>query len=107
VKASGQYELVSTPAAADLIFEINFDVQAIGASVVKGNTVGTGYAPRFRLLILDPKTRFTLWTLIQHINWATLAANRDKDFDQGIANLVSNLKKLATQPPSSAAAARN
>ena len=105
MKSWGQYELVSSPADADLVFEVSFEVQAIGASVIKGDTVGTGYAPRFRLLILDPKTHFTLWTLTEHINWARLAANRDKDFDQGLTTLVADLKRLANQSSSAGAAA--
>lgn len=100
LRSWGHYDLVSTPADADLVFEVSFDVQAIGTSVVKGDTVGTGYAPRFRLRILDPKTHFTLWTFSEHINWARLAANRDKDFDQGLTVLVGDLKKLASRSAS-------
>jgi hypothetical protein len=105
VKSWGQYEVVSSPADADLVFEISFEVQAVGANVIKGDSVGTGYAPRFQLRILDPKTHFTLWALTQHINWARLESNRDKDFDQGMSDLVSGLKKLTAQAPLSADAA--
>jgi len=107
IKTWGHYELVSTPADADLVFEVSFGVQSVGASVVKGDTVGTGYAPSFRLLILDPKTHFTLWAFTQHINWARLTANRDKDFDRGVADLITNVKKLAGDPPAAVQAAAN
>jgi hypothetical protein len=106
VKSWGQYQLVTTPGDADLVFEISFGVQAVGANVVKGDTVGTGYAPSFRLLIVDPKAHFTLWAFTQHINWAKLSSNRDKDFDQGMADLMSGLKKLTGEPASVQAAAK-
>jgi hypothetical protein len=105
VKTWGQYQLVSAPADADLVFEISFGVQAVGTNVVKGDSVGTGYAPSFRLTILDPKTHFTLWTFNQHVQWAILAGNRDKNFDQGMADLMSGLKKLTGDPTSVQAAA--
>ena len=98
VKSSGQFQLVSTPADADLVFEISFGVQAVGANVIKGDSVGTPYAPSFRLVVLDPKTHFPLWTFHQHVRWAILTGNRDKNFDQGIAELVTSLKRLTAEP---------
>jgi len=106
IKSSGQYQLVSTPADADLVFEISFAVQAVGTNVIKGDSVGTPYAPSFRLVIFDPKTHFPLWTFNQHVQWAILAGNRDKNFDQGIAELMTSLKKLAGEPTSVQAAAK-
>jgi hypothetical protein len=106
VKSSGLYQLVSIPADADLVFEISFGVQAVGTNVIKGDSVGTPYAPSFRLVIFDPKTHFPLWTFNQHVQWAILAGNRDKNFDQGIAELVTNLKRLAGEPTSVQAAAQ-
>ena len=107
MKTWGQYELVSTPTDADLVLKISFGIQAVGANVIKGDSIGTGYAPRFRLLILDPKTHFTLWAFTQHVQWALLAGNRDKNFDQGMTSLVSDLKKLAGAAPSTTDSAKN
>jgi hypothetical protein len=107
MKTWGQYELVSTPADADLVLDISFAVQAVGANVIKGDSIGTGYAPRFRLLVLDPKTHFTLWAFTDHVPWALFAGNRDKNFDQGIVNLLDDLKKLAGRSPSAADSTKN
>ena len=106
VKNWGQYQLVSSPADADLVFEISFGVQAVGASVIKGDSVGTGFAPSFRLVILDPKTHFPLWTFNQHVQWAILAGNRDKNFDQGVAELMNGLKQLTGESASVQATAK-
>jgi hypothetical protein len=97
MKTWGQYELVSAPTDADLVLEMSFGVQAEGANVIKGDGIGAGYAPRFRLLILDPDTHFTLWAFTQHVQWALLAGNRDKNFDQGMTSLVNDLKKWLAQ----------
>ena len=42
MKTWGQYELVSAPTDADLVLEISFGVQAVGANVIKGDSIGTG-----------------------------------------------------------------
>src|SRR5208337_1946757 len=48
IKNWGRYELVSSPADADLVFEISYEF---------------GPVPYLRLLILDQKTHFLLWPL--------------------------------------------
>lgn len=46
IKNWGRYELVSSPADADLVFEVRFIIDPV---------------PRIRLVILDPKTHVVLW----------------------------------------------
>ena len=91
IKDWGRYELVSAPSDADLILEVSL---AVPAGIFKGDP----YVPRFRLLVLDPKTHFTLWAFIENVDWAILAGNRNKNFDQGMTNLVNDFEKLASQP---------
>jgi hypothetical protein len=85
MKSWGRYELVSTPADADLVFEISFNF---------------GPTPYLRLLILDQKTHVLLWPIAQQVKPWALAATRRKNFDQAMANLVDDFKKLAGQPSS-------
>src|SRR5215468_6466867 len=94
VKAWGQYELVPSPAEADLIFEISFALVPGGNHVFHGDSVGAQFLPHLKLVILDPKTHFTLWAFTEHVDWAILAGNRNKNFNQGMDNLVADLKKL-------------
>jgi len=98
MKDWGRYELVYAPSDADLILEVSFAVPAAGSNVFKGDTLNDPYVPRFRLLVLDPKTHFTLWAFIENVDWAILAGNRNKNFDQGMTNLVNDFEKLAGQP---------
>ena len=56
---------------------------------------------------LDPKTHLTLWALTEHLTRALLKGNRDKDFDQAMANLVDGLKKLVDQPAVAARRLKN
>ena len=98
MKDWGRYELVSAPSDADLILEVSFAVPAAASNVFKGDTLNDPYVPRFRLLVLDPKTHFTLWAFNENVDWAILAGNRNRNFDQGMTNLVNDFEKLAGQP---------
>lgn len=84
MKSWGRYELVSTPADADLVFEISYDF---------------GPVPYLRLLILDQRTHFLLWSIAEQVKPWALAATGRKNFDQAMANLVDDLKKLAAPLP--------
>jgi len=80
LKAWGRYELVGTPGDADLVFEIQFGI-------------GPVY-PEFRLVVRDPKTHSALWAVTEHLPAAARQESRDKNFDQAIARLVSDIQAL-------------
>ena len=104
VKTWGRYELVGAPGDADLLFEIRFTVPPIAGAVSRGDTiVGKPYDPQFRLEIRDPKTNALLWAFTEHFQWAILQGNRDRNFDQALARIVSDVQGLgpsadATKP---------
>ena len=104
MKSSGRYELAGAPADADLSFEIEMAVNRAGARISQEpNLLGdVPYDPYFRLVIRDPKSNAILWVTIEHVQWAILQGNRDKNFDQALARLVSDVESLAVR---SAAAA--
>lgn len=58
VKAWGHYETVTSPADADVLFEIGFSVPRIDVKAVRGVPVlmAIPYDPQFRLVIRDAKT---------------------------------------------------
>jgi hypothetical protein len=86
MKDWGKYELVSAPADADLIFNINF--------VVLLNQ-------QLRLVVIDPKTHTALWTFAEPVQtWARQATGR-KNFDQTMSKLVDDVKNL-TAPANAA-----
>ena len=86
MKSWGRYQLVSTPAEADLVVEVHF-VESMK------------YLDQFRLTVFDPKTHTLLWTLSRSIEPAFFQHNRDKNFDLAINGLVDELKDLV-QPGS-------
>ena len=96
MKESGRYELVGSPAEADLIFEIQFFLPTASPASNRTQTLATvAFDPQFRLTILDPKSGMILWGFTEHVQWALLQGNRDKNFDQGAARIVTDVQALA------------
>jgi hypothetical protein len=87
IKDWGRFELVSNPNAADLVLEISWVLADTG---LKLPVLG-----EIRLVVVDPHTHVTLWSVIQHVRGALLMGNRDKNFDQAMAAIVSRMKVLA------------
>ncbi len=94
IKNWGRYEVVSSPAEADLVFEISWALTDTGLRLpVLG---------QLRLVIIDPKTHITLWNLTEYVRGALLLGNRDKNFDQAMNTVVARLKALTTPTPPAA-----
>jgi len=101
MKSWGRYELVSTPAEADLVFEISLTlIQVTRAEGLKGNE--TAYDSQFRLAIREMQTHTTLWGLTEHAQSAALQGNRDKNFEQALFGIMFELRKI-TEPEKAAA----
>jgi hypothetical protein len=86
IKSWGHYELVSAPGDADLAFEIRFEDRAPQSTEMS----------QFRLLVLDPKTRITLWAFTSYVEPANRAKNRDKNYDLALAALVDDVKSIVS-----------
>jgi hypothetical protein len=87
MKNWGKYELVSAPADADLVFNINF--------VILLNQ-------QLRLVVLDPQTHTVLWTFAEPVQPWTRQATGRKNFDQTMTRLADDLRDL-TAPSTPAA----
>lgn len=97
MKSWGHFELLSSPAEADLLLEIRFRYLLAEQQVVHGDTIGgIKYDPQFQLEIRDPKTNALLWGITEHAQWAILQGNRERNFDQALAKLVADLERLVT-----------
>lgn len=67
MKSWGHFELLSSPAEADLLLEICFHYPLAEQQVVRGDSIGgIKYDPQFRLEIRDPKTNALLWGITEH-----------------------------------------
>jgi hypothetical protein len=96
MKTLGRYDLVSAPADADLLFEIQFvAVPLAGFAASRPDSIaGSPYDPQFRLVIRDPKTNALLWAVTEHAPWAVLQGNRDKNYDQALSRILADIQKL-------------
>lgn len=94
MKDWGRYELVSSPADADLVLEISWALTDTGLRLpILGE---------LRLVVVDPKTHITLWTITEHVRGALLLANRDKNFDKAVNTVMNRMKNLVTPPAATA-----
>jgi hypothetical protein len=102
IKSWGRYELVTAPANADLVYEISYSSQITGVSGSKESGCDSSSVLRFKLVLVDPKTRITLWTLTENIKPFARQKTGDKNFDDAIDRLVGDLKALVAQPAAAA-----
>ena len=87
LKGLGIYQLVQTPADADLVLEVRFQIVLPDQGLYL-----------LRLAIADPKTSIVLWRITEHVQpWGRDATGR-KDFDEAMTALVSDLNKLIVSP---------
>lgn len=92
IQKANHYQLVATPADADLVFEI----RAIAPTSGSGDSVVT--TPQLVLDIKDPKTSVTLWTTRANVRAFGAQSRRDQGFDASVAVLVSKLAQVTGQP---------
>jgi hypothetical protein len=94
MKLWGRFQIVDSPAPADLLLEIRQDVSAVNPSSKGGST----FIPQFRLKIRDPKTNALLWGFDVHSEFGVGQSSSDHNFDQAVDRLVSNFRALVAQP---------
>ena len=78
VKAAGRYEIVGSPADAELILEIGLTVTEVSGG--GGGKSAYWYDPQLRLAIRDPKTNVLLWAFTEHVQWAILKRKPSEEF---------------------------
>lgn len=103
VQQWGRYEIVSSPREAELVAEL----QLVGPSGPQNADKQKGASdplPFFRLTIFDRETHFALWTFTETIYRANLQKTHDRNFDDALAALAGDLKKLAGGASASTAA---
>ena len=103
VKNWGRYELVDSPVNADLLFEIRLTAPPYGRV---DSVWSQAFDPQIRLEIREPKTQALLWGFTEHMQWAVLLDNRDKNFDQASARIVTDVRKLVDSAVEAGAAAK-
>ncbi|MGH9734367.1 MAG: hypothetical protein ACRD8A_07245 [Candidatus Acidiferrales bacterium] len=97
MKSWGRYDLVSSPADADLILQISFNLSDSGLKGLASQSPLSTITPlmgQLRLVILDPKTHVALWTIAEYAQGAVLEGNREKNFNIAMDTVVDRLKSL-------------
>lgn len=92
----GRYQLVDSPAQADLIFSLR-DV-APTSTVGSGDDTYSYTTPAFQITITDPRSNVTLWTLTSPVMVAGNRSARERWEQISVTNLISRLKVLTGQP---------
>jgi hypothetical protein len=98
IKSWGRFELVSSPANADLLFELRFTQPQVGDYQENVLHPAPDRDPQLRLVIRDSKTQALLWGFTEHAQWAVLQGNRDKNFDQAMDRLTGDIRNLVARP---------
>lgn len=99
IESWGRYQLVATPAEADLVFEIQLTAPNGPANADKQKGASDPL-PMFRLVIYDRPTHYVLWALTESIAPAALQKTHNQHFDEAIANLVLDAGRLTKSLPS-------
>lgn len=101
VKTWNRFELVGSPSAADVIFELRYVVEDKGTHVWSSTNTYTGATQVYSNRIVDPqlsvnfydaKTKDLLWSVTDHRRLARLEKNREKETINSADRLVQNIR---------------
>ena len=99
------YQLVSSPASADLIFELHYIAQLGQINVANGITSHTPFVIRIRLVILDRATHATLWAVTEFLDQDAHKHDFNLELADTVNLVLADIQALAAgQMPSVAAA---
>ena len=91
---SKRFEMVQSPAEADLVLEIQLTPPngPLGDNKVKGTS---DPLPTFKLTVYDRPTHYVLWTVTQTVDQAERQGTHDKNFDAALDSLLNELAAAA------------
>lgn len=88
--SAGHYQLTGSPENADISAVIS--INAGFTSVTNGNSYENGFV---RLAVLDTKTHVLLWNVDEPMKGAFLKSSFQKNIDESVAKIVTDLNTLA------------
>jgi hypothetical protein len=93
-----QYDLVASPAEADLVLE--FVIQApLGPANPNKQKGASDPLPTVSVKIYDRPTHYVLWAFSEEVDVALLQKTHDRNLDEAIIRLAQDFQSL-TRPPS-------
>jgi len=105
VKSWPRYQVVSSPADADLVLDIRFTAPLVGENggwAFQRILANTRWQFQTALTIDDAKTHFPLWTITQPVRPANLAGTWRRNIASANAALAGDLKSLLSSGTPSA-----
>ncbi len=93
LREAQEYELVTDPSQADLVMELRLHAP-YGPKDVDKSKGSADPLPSFRLVIYDGKSHYVLWAMTEPIALAVKQQTHDRNFDEAISNLISDLRVL-------------
>jgi len=87
LQATGQYQMVSDPAEADLVLELQL-MAPKGPTVPNKQFGASDPLPMFRLTIYDRMSQSVLWTLTESIDSALLEKTHERNFDDALNTIL-------------------
>jgi hypothetical protein len=99
VMSWGRYQVVASPAQADLVFELQLTAPN-GPSNANKSLGASDPLPMLRLVIYDRPTHYVLWALTESVLPATLQKSHDHNFDEAVSNLMLDAGRLTKSLPS-------
>ncbi len=94
LQATKKYALVGAPEKADLVLELHLTAPFSFEEVRE---------PRFKLVVYDPQTHFTLWTCTREIALGSSQKDSDRNFDGALDLLLHRFLQIAGKGPDAAA----
>ncbi len=95
--ALAQFELVPSPAEADLVLEIRL-MAPYGPNSPNKQNGAADPLPMFRLVVYDRPSHYVLWTFTNTVEVALKQQTHDRNFDEAISNLVADFQALTRAP---------
>jgi hypothetical protein len=90
IKSQGKYKLLSSPASADVIFELRYSLVEVRE--------GTGEENDLTVVILDPGTHSVLWAFTERVKQSGTKSAWRKSFDKAATALAGDVRKLGAAP---------
>jgi hypothetical protein len=92
-----QFELVSSPAQADLVLELRL-VAPYGPTSPNKQNGAADPLPMFRLVVYDRPSHYVLWTFTNTVEVALKQQTHDRNFDEAVSNLVAGFQAITRAP---------
>lgn len=101
IQRTGEYRIVSDPAQADLVLDIELQAP-LGPQSPNKEYGAADPLPQFRLTVYDARSHFRLWVIGETVETAMKQETHDRNFDEAVSNLVSDFQALTHPVPQNA-----